>query len=608
MSDVRSFHRQYLLPVVFGYLPLAAGLCFDLPGSSTIVFATLVAFSFFLPGLAMVTLIRLPAFQRPEITIAGVLLSLHLLGLAAYWCYFFSPEAGKWFSLFVYSVTALLLVIKRASLCKDMPGSDLGRLSLIVNLVFVFSWAAGFLYGGFADAVHTAEVRYTGPLPGDNRLPLVVAQYVLKGGIPQPLVDGWYSSDRPPLQSGLYLLFEPLLKACGIKLVLGYQVVSMACQLSWIWGAYCALLCFRISPKARALCLTLLIFGSSQIINSFYVWPKLLGAGDLFLVLGLLFGTSAAVVQLDPRVKAVMLGTAAVLSILAHPGSLFALLACALVGGLYRRLPSIRHLATAAVAAAAIYGPWLWFVHSEHSQQRLLKWHLAGVTEPTDKPLLELMKTAYADIGLVNLAKRKIENLVLMTGTPGTTFVEQFALSKNLLLGNAPDISALARIRARQFYYLGDAVGLPALLGLLAFALAALLPGRGKTLAQPEARTAVLFAALAAAVVLAWDLTLFMENALMLHAGTLVLPMLVSACCLLGIWSVSRISAVVICVASCLFSLETYFFTPPVTTGLKQSSLLLPEMKLNVFYAAVMVCALLAAVRVMIRDSKAEPE
>ena len=61
----------------------------------------------------------------------------------------------------------------------------------------------GHLEGG--GLLNIAAARWTHELPGDNQIPLDFAKALFTGRIPTPLYANWLSSDRPPLQTALYL-------------------------------------------------------------------------------------------------------------------------------------------------------------------------------------------------------------------------------------------------------------------------------------------------------------------------------------------------------------------------------------------------------------------
>ena len=70
--------------------------------------------------------------------------------------------------------------------------------------------------------------RYFFTMPGDNYLPWQSAGILRSSGQLSPFHAGWTISDRPPIQTGLTLLF------CPNQVPVYYTAFAILLQLSWL--------------------------------------------------------------------------------------------------------------------------------------------------------------------------------------------------------------------------------------------------------------------------------------------------------------------------------------------------------------------------------------
>ena len=194
----------------------------------------------------------------------------------------------------------------------------------------------------------------------------------------------WLFSDRPPLETGFALLQWPL---WGGHTQLGYQLLSTGLQVSWL-PALWTVLRVRGLGAGRVSAVVLMTAATGAVFfNTIYVWPKML-AGSLALA------ALAILVSRDDDDRwagaGILAAALATLSMLAHGGTAFALLALAPFVYRQRRRITVRAVAVGAAVAAVLYLPWTLFQHFvDPPGNRLMKWMLAGVIPVTRKGVLE---------------------------------------------------------------------------------------------------------------------------------------------------------------------------------------------------------------------------
>jgi len=206
---------------------------------------------------------------------------------------------------------------------------------LFTSLFCIAVVALGFSNGDIGAPAMTAQNRFVEALPPDNILPYVLAEQMKDGRILWPMIGDWLSSDRPPLQTGLYLLL-------GAKLGdQGYQVVASWIQATFLMGAWAFAVMAGLTTAARRLVLLACCLLPTTILNTLYTWPKIVTTGYLMLVFALLFCFQPKDAR-EQVIGGVLLGAAAALSMLGHGGSMFALIGIAAMVVIAWRWPAWR--------------------------------------------------------------------------------------------------------------------------------------------------------------------------------------------------------------------------------------------------------------------------
>jgi hypothetical protein len=364
----------------------------------------------------------------------------------------------------------------------------------------------------------------------DCDLPLYFAQRLHDGEDPRALFGDWRSSDRPPLQTGLFLmlswLWDPWLWEYAPDPWCSYHLAGCVIQSVWVPAVWTLCRMLRLPRRRCGMVLLFVAFSGFALVNTVYCWPKMLaGSLALFAVAALLLGRGAA------RLPAsVLAGAAGSLALLAHGGAIFTLLALALFALTPSLYPGWRASLAGIAAAAGLLAPWLayqkWY---DPPGDRLPKWHLAGVVPVEDErsfvralwesyratPLCHDWRTEWAlasdwseeqPIGNPSLVGKRIVNVQSLFVDRPSEFEMRFGFALK------PEaLSSLVRFRDAQLHHLFPALGLLNL-GWLVFGWRLCRGGN-----DPADR---LMLGLGLTGVLIWVLLMFFAGTTILHQGS----------------------------------------------------------------------------------------
>jgi hypothetical protein len=281
----------------------------------------------------------------------------------------------------------------------------------------------GFSNGELGDPARTAQNRFSHPLPADNILPLAVAEGLKAGHIVSPFAGDWLVSDRPPLQTGLFQLLALR------NHELAYEVVCAWLQASFLFGVWGVAVAAKIPVSSRRLILLACCLLPTAIINTFFTWPKMLTVGYLLLVFALLFCRRPE----DDRERVafgVLIGGLAALAVLSHGGSVIALLGFAVVVVVFWAWPPLKTMIYGFAAIVTLYLPWMMFQNFvDPPGNRLLKWHLAGVTDVDGRSFGQALRDQYGALSWDAIVQRRLANLDPLIGLwPGPTITDLIAI------------------------------------------------------------------------------------------------------------------------------------------------------------------------------------
>ena len=476
--------------------------------------------------------------QAGMIALAGMAVP----GYCVFWFTLAAPRAGGQFAIVIMIAAVLVLF---ACLWKlDSEGravlQSLIAPLLLVGVAALLVQASGFLYGGWQDPLNKTKGRYLLRLPPDNELPLLLAEGARLPHVPSPLQGDWLSSDRPPLQSGMVLAQIPRLSAIRLAREQSYNVVGVLAQSLWIFALWLLLTACGLDKRAIALTLAACLFSGFVFLNTFFVWPKLLAAA---FTLGFL----AAFVDRVPAktwwLSFLLPGTLCAFALLAHGGSVFALLPAVPLLLIWRRPRPVKRLTAALLFALILYSPWMLYQKFyDPPGNRLLKIHLAGVEKVDSRPFGTSLAMAYGALSWRQIVDNKEQNF-RFSFEEGLENVKKTALLCKALFRSDGLAEAAERgldLRHQIFFH-----PVPCL-GLFLFAPLALLVGirqPGRTL---EWRTAIVFWAFAVVATSVWCLLMFGPSSTSIHQGAYATMLLAIAAGVLSLWALSPKGAVVI--------------------------------------------------------------
>lgn len=470
--------------------------------ADVLVFASLQALAVggFLFGITAWIERRRPG--DPVFALAAGLVVLGGLGYLQFWAAFLSHPLSLGLKGLVWSAAAVL----GARAVRDgawRGETAIPLLGLVLSSVVLALWTHGAT--GLADPLTVAAGRWLDPpLPMDNELPLVLADFLRAGHIPSPMIGDWLSSDRPPLQTGLYLLLGlpagptvPVYQFCAITL----QMLSLAGV--WILARSCG-----AARSTAAAAMAAAFFSPLVIVNGAYVWPKLLPAAMLCVAVSVHFLRPA---ETGPSPAAALVtGTGCALAMLGHGATAFVLLGMGLAALCLRRVGPWRQAAMAAAVFAVLYAPWsLYQSLYDPPGNRLMKWHIAGVVAIDDRGVLRTLADQLGTLGFPDWAEGRLFNLYAFALHDVPSVAVNTARSLSFLAAGETDkaAGALKAVRFRQFLTLPCSVGV---LGIALYALPLAFAHRGTR-------------ALAAVVLLSlcvWALLIFQRGETAVHQGS----------------------------------------------------------------------------------------
>jgi hypothetical protein len=381
---------------------------------------------FISPGLvASVALIR-SGRLRPEAGPMAAIAMGCLIGYLAFWCFFWGPRIGQIFSVLVslLAVAALGLLLGWQKNRRTLRMLDLAApllLHLFVGVMYLAILDNVDLGAGYE---YQARARFLAHLlPQDNIFPRIIADRLALGLDPRTVVGEWHSSDRPPLQSGIFLsqwLWGSL--GTGIAFDLYYQALGTMLQCCWVPAIWLLCRSMRLGPIPSALAICFLALNGFIMVNSLYVWPKMLG-GSLAVFAFCLTCQSKDEIRSQPT-RTGLLALSVAMSILSHPGTLFTVSALFVVWLLpgFMRLP---HLLLTIGIVLVLLVPWqLYCLYYDPNGSKLLRWHIGGAGQSLieDRGPLQAVVDAYARKSFGEIAGNKLANLRTLVFENGRAF------------------------------------------------------------------------------------------------------------------------------------------------------------------------------------------
>jgi hypothetical protein len=484
-----------------------------------------------------------------------IIVGLVASGAAAmlvFWGFYASPEVGK--------TLAFLIEIGAAAAMVSLWFGGKGRAEMRELVTPLALWALasffvvhlGFLHGWGGEAMTLAGGRFSHGLPNDNVLPETFSDwYWVNGhhGTP-PEVSTWLASDRPPLQIGYILQVRPF---GWDHTSMHYEMLGVALQQLWVFGAWALLRATGLSRRARGLAMIAAAVSDIAIVHGFYVWPKLIAAAFVLAAAAMVLSPEWKRWARDPR-AAVLFAALFALGMLSHGSSAFLLIPL-LVLACLRALPDWRWIGVAVASAFIFYAPWQAYQHwGDPPGNRLVKWQLGGVAEITDKGVLPTIVDGYREEGVGGTLHNKWENVEAIVGIGEIRAITEEMQGPESTEDLPRTVEDLRWVR---FLALLPCIGL-LLLGPLAMAVRAVRERAGPR--PPEWGFAISGGLLALAAAVFWLLVMFgnSNSVAILHQGSLAVPVLAICACVAAAYAAWAPFAIGLVAVNAAFVLALY--------------------------------------------------
>ena len=486
------------------------------------------------------------------VLLAIALAASGIAAFLAFWAYFADPTIGQaWnYVLLLGSIQVGILAAYRGNLDPELLRQL--RIPLLLWILgSVFIVYLGFLHGGTENAIGMSGSRYAGGLPSDNDIPRYFAEwFAAEGhhGTPPVYPPDWLMSDRPPLQVGYVLSQESITVADTQSL--HYEILCSVIQQFWIVGLWAVLVAARVRRLTIALAMFAALASDVAILYGFYVWPKLIAASFLLAALALVISPRWRDWRRDWRIGA-LLGALLALGMLAHRASINGVLPVLIIAA-YRGLPSWRWIGAAALVGLVMMGSWSAYQkYDDPPGNRLLKWHLAGVTKIDDRGTLETIVDSYREAGVGGTIHNKWNNVGDITGIARDEDIEHIVD----FTGEGDTSEAIVWIRIYRFFEL-----LP-MLGLLLIGPVAMAIRRRHRENEDDWRFALTGFAYVGIGCFFWALLQWGtpgESSAIIHAGTTAIPLIAIAACVVAMAAVSTRLAIALVAINSVFVLILY--------------------------------------------------
>jgi len=344
---------------------------------------------FILPGLLISEqLVKRDLIKRKYSLLSSVSLSA-VLSYVVFWVYVANHIAGRVTSVVIILACIVLFFIRIKTLREYICDPFFIKPLTIMFIVGCFYSAIMLLYHSLsADVSAIANTRFTTNLPSDNIIPRWVMDMAYNGQPLAMLDHYWYVTERPPLVVAIKLLLFPINIFKG-NVSAFHQFFGTYLQLLWIPALYYILEFFSFSGRVRVITLSCAVFSGFFLINSVFVWPKLITT--IFFCLVFVFVFELADIKKNTKkaaVYAIMIGIATAMAILSHGVAMFSFFALgiAILAGEKRFNYNYRDLLYVFGAFIALYIPWhLLGSYYNEAGNRLLQMVFSGyeINHPT---------------------------------------------------------------------------------------------------------------------------------------------------------------------------------------------------------------------------------
>jgi hypothetical protein len=333
-------------------------------------------------------------------------LALTSEGYAVFWIYFFDWRLGRAASLLCLSFPLVLFCRRiRWDLVSTFRLKEVRTPLICLSGIVLF-------YGGLLLSSHPYDggikaselITSKSEATWDNILPFQFAEHLFKNEDPRDAGATWRSSDRPPLQAGITLVYYPLFYLFTEGQ--GYEWLALTLQASWVFSFFWLASTFAISRRSWVSLVVIATFSQFFYLNTVYVWPKLLAATLFILSYLFLYHRPST------RFYILAAGVATSLSLLSHGGSAFAYLGLGMYTLFVSRKLRLKHWLWWGSSTIPGMIPWMLYQkYYDPPGDGLLKMHLAGAANDDPRSFATLLKEGYEKLTLSGWIHAKELNL-----------------------------------------------------------------------------------------------------------------------------------------------------------------------------------------------------
>lgn len=510
-----------------GAFPLLAGV---LLGN-----AWLIALALCLPG-------SMPAGER----LLRGLLAAGCCWLLVFNAYVASAPTGQllaWLLLLLPFPLALLFTSRAETL--RIAAVDIQKYLLpTLVLAILILWVGLYPFHGTGQMNGEPALRWP-HLSSDAWLPLLFGDMLARGQLDVPMVGDWLSSDRPPLQVGLYLLLHSVLPETR---ALVYQGVSTWAQ-ALVLVPVLALLARFMSGRARVVALLVISLSALVVLNTLYVWPKLLAAAFCLMYYLALFPAEG-----KPRQWA-QAGIAAAMALLSHGGSLFFLVGASLVHLAWYRRQSLTVMMRTGPVALLLYLPWIAYQRFvDPPGDRLVKWHFAGKVPVSDESAVDAITSAYSALTPGEWLASRWENVAVVVKGAFNGPLN----AVRVLAGQ--DAGTINQFVDDSFFNTFHSLWLTSPLLLVPCLGVIYWRARSTGRSDPALGGLMQVLAVVTASLLIWIIAMFEGGSATVHVGAYAAVIMLHAAVLVALWRVSQPLFHVLSAGNIAVALSAYFF------------------------------------------------
>lgn len=426
-----------------------------------------------------------------ELTCLGFV-ALCLIGYFCFWAYYFNHIIGNIvsYSFILYSLFSMGRLFLKKELIRYLSPEFIHLFKVFI-LAGLFYISCMYLFGNTSDILLSVRHRFFNLPMEDHLIPKIFGARLRDGEPLSPFLGKWLSSDRPPLQAGLYLLFS------WDNVKINYQAIAMVIQFSWIFSILLLVKEITKNPRVKTVALLLSIFSGFYLQNTVFTWPKLLASSLCIISLTYFWKW----INLSHRRSLLFSGISLGLGLLAHAGIAFTapcfgiLLLFRLWQGVDRKL-IVTFILEFIVPILSLLLLWELYKQFSHPPgNRLVKWHLAGVIPIDNRSTLETIIDSYSSLSFSRWWEIRLQNF-------------------NMLLGHFSwDLYGL---KAGEFFHLLQGLGLILAIPIMGM-FKLLKTGSTKEINNKFISLLLIGTALS---ILFWNVAMFLPNSTGIHQGS----------------------------------------------------------------------------------------